>query len=156
MDAVDETIVPKILAPIKAYTGAVRVVDAGADELYCGVRTPGLEDFELYRGSSTEIPTYDEFHKVTEYAHSHGVKVFVTINQPFIIDSMEKTMVKHIRKCVEGGADSLIIGDLGVLPETFQVKGFPLLQKLRPSPVDDNEPQLKHDLFSMRASWQGI
>jgi len=115
LDAVDETIVPKILAPIKAYTGAVRVVDAGADELYCGVRTPGLEDFELYRGSSTEIPTYDEFHKVTEYAHSHGVKVFVTINQPFIIDSMEKTMVKHIRKCVEGGADSLIIGDLGML-----------------------------------------
>ena len=115
MDAVDETVVPKILAPIKAYTGAVRVVDAGADEVYCGVRTPGLEDFELYRGASTEIPTYDEFHKVTEYAHSHGVKVLVTINQPFLIDSMEKAMVKHIRRCVEAGADSFIIGDLGML-----------------------------------------
>jgi len=115
MDATDEITIPKILAPIKAYTGAVRVVDAGADEIYCGVRTPGLEDFELYRGASTEIPTYDEFHEVTEYAHSHGVEVLVTINQPFIIDSMEKTMVKHIRECVEAGADSLIIGDLGML-----------------------------------------
>jgi len=115
MDASDEIAIPKILSPIRAYTGAVKVVDAGADEIYCGVRTPGLEDFELYRGASTEIPTYDEFHKVTEFAHRHGVEVLVTINQPFIIDSMEKTMVKHIQKCVEAGVDSFIIGDLGML-----------------------------------------
>lgn len=108
-------VIPKILAPIKTYSGAVKVIDAGADEIYCGVRTPGLEEFELYRGASTDIPTYDEFRKITEYSHSHDVEVFVTINQPFIIDSMEKTMAKHIRACVDGGADSLIVGDLGML-----------------------------------------
>jgi len=123
MEVTDQTAVPKILAPIKAYTGAVKVIDAGAEEIYCGVRTPGLEDFELYRGASTEIPTYDEFRKVTEHAHSHGVKVFVTINQPFIIDSMEKKMAKHIRECVEAGADSLIIGDMGMLQLAKEVAG---------------------------------
>ncbi len=109
------TAIPKILSPIRAYTGAVKVIEAGADEIYCGVRTPGLEEFELYRGASTDIPSYDEFRRVTDYAHEHGVDVFVTINQPFIIDSMEDTMAKHIRNCVEGGADSLIVGDLGML-----------------------------------------
>ena len=114
-DTAHKTSIPKILAPIKAYTGAVKVIQAGADEIYCGVKIPGLEDFELYRGASTDIPTYDEFCKVTEYAHSYNVKVFVTINQPFIIDSMEKTMVRHIRNCIDSGADSLIVGDLGML-----------------------------------------
>lgn len=115
MTASPQKPVPKILSPIKAYTGAVRVIDAGADELYCGVRTPGLEDFELYRGASVDIPTYDEFQQVVDYAHGHGVEVYVTINQPYIIDSMERTMAKHIQRIVESGADSLIIGDLGML-----------------------------------------
>ena len=106
---------PKILAPIKAHTGAVRVIEAGAEEIYCGVRTPGLEEFELYRGASVDIPTYEEFQQVVEYAHKHDVEVFVTINQPYIIDSMEQTMAKHIRKIVDLGADSLIIGDMGML-----------------------------------------
>jgi putative protease len=106
---------PKILAPIKAYTGAEKVIEAGADEIYCGVRTPGLEDFELYRGASTDIPTYSEFKRVTEHAHKNNVEVLVTINQPYIIDSMERKLARHIRTCVESGADRLIIGDLGML-----------------------------------------
>jgi putative protease len=107
--------VPKILSPIKAYSAAQKVIKAGADEIYCGVRTPGLEDFELYRGASADIPTYDEFERVTEYAHKNDVEVLVTINQPYIIDSMEKKLAKHIISCVNAGADRLIIGDLGML-----------------------------------------
>ena len=79
------------------------------------MRTPGLEDFELYRGSSTEIPTYDELKQVTNHAHNNNVSVFVTLNQPLIIDSMEKAMINHIHNCINAGADSLIIGDLGML-----------------------------------------
>jgi putative protease len=108
-------VIPKILAPIRAYTGAVKVIQAGADEIYCGVRTPGLEEFELYRGASTDISTYDEFRRVVEHAHRNSVKVLLTVNQPFIIDSMEKTMAKHIQTCVDAGVDSLIVGDLGML-----------------------------------------
>ncbi len=107
--------IPKILAPIKSYSGAIRVIQAGADELYCGVRTPGLEDFELYRGASTEIPSYDELKQVVKYSHDNNIDVFVTLNQPFIIDSMEKAMINHIQNCINAGADSLIIGDLGML-----------------------------------------
>ena len=114
-DSTPVTRVPKILAPVKAYTGAVKVIQAGADEIYCGVRTPGLENFELYRGASTDVPTYEEFSRVAEYAHSRDVKVLVTVNQPFIVDSIEKTMGSHIRRVIDAGADILIVGDLGVL-----------------------------------------
>jgi putative protease len=120
-DTARSTIVPKILAPIRSYRGAVRVIEAGADEIYCGVRTPGLEDFELYRGASCDIPTYDEFRQITEHAHRHGVKVLVTVNQPFIVDSIEDRMAKHIQICVDAGADILILGDLGMLQLVKQI-----------------------------------
>ena len=106
---------PRLLAPIKSFSGAVKVLEAGADEIYCGVRTPGLEDFQLYRGVATEIPSYEELEKVTEYAHNHAGRVLLTVNQPFMTDSLEELLAKHIRTCVEKGVDALIIGDLGIL-----------------------------------------
>ena len=120
-DFTRQRMIPKILAPIKSFSGAVKVIQAGADEIYCGVRTPGLEDFELYRGSSCDIPTYDEFRQVTDYAHSHDVKVLLTVNQPFIIDTIENVMAEHIRVCIDAGADILIIGDLGMLQLAKQI-----------------------------------
>jgi putative protease len=124
MDATPrQTGIPKILAPIKSYTGAVKVIGAGADEVYCGVRTSGLEDFELYRGAATEIPTYEEFRRVADYAHSRNVRVLLTVNQPFIVDSIEETIAKHIRACVDAGTDALIIGDLGMLQLAKEVAG---------------------------------
>jgi putative protease len=117
---------PRLLSPIKSFSGAVKVLEAGADEIYCGVRTPGLEDFQLYRGVATEIPSYEELEKVTEYAHNHLGKVLLTVNQPFMTDSMEEPLTKHIRTCVDKGIDALIIGDLGILQLAKSIADVPL------------------------------
>jgi len=114
---------PKLLSPIKTFRGAVRVIGAGADEIYCGVKIPGFGDFELYRGSGTQVTTYEELGKIVEYAHTHGVRVLVTVNQPFMIDELEKHLKSHIESCVETGVDGLIIGDLGVLSLAKDMNG---------------------------------
>ena len=106
---------PKILSPINSYKGAVRVVQAGADEVYCGVVIPKLKDFALYRGSSCEIPNYEELGKIVKYVHDHDVKVVVTINRPFMTKTIEKETIKHIRTCYDMGIDGFIVGDMGVL-----------------------------------------
>jgi putative protease len=114
---------PKLLAPIKSYNGAVKVVNAGADEIYCGVRTPGLEGFELYRGPGSEVPDYEELGRIVDFAHDHGVKVLLTVNQPFMVDSIEEALSRHMKTCVNAGVDALIIGDLGMLQLAKQVAG---------------------------------
>ncbi|MEM2922496.1 MAG: U32 family peptidase, partial [Candidatus Bathyarchaeia archaeon] len=58
---------------------------------------------------------YEEFRRVIDYAHSRNVRVLLTVNQPFMVDSIEETITKHIRACVEARVDALIIGDLGML-----------------------------------------
>ena len=107
--------VPKLLSPIKSLSGAVRVINAGADEIYCGVRIPGFGDFELYRGAGTEVTTYDEFRRIVEYAHAYSVNVLVTVNQPFMVNALEKHLRRHMQSCLDAEVDALIIGDLGIL-----------------------------------------
>jgi putative protease len=108
-------VVPKILSPIKSIDECVRVIHAGADELYCGVTIPRVKEFVLYRGMGCDVHTYDEFEEIVSYAHKHDVRVFVTVNQPFMVNMIDKPMRAHIRSCIDRGADALIVGDLGVM-----------------------------------------
>ena len=111
--------IPKLLSPINSFEGAVRVIRAGADEIYCGVAMPEkLYRFTIYRGpgaSPAQLSTYDDLEKVVNHAHKHGVKVFLTMNEPFMSKDLEKAMKTHIRSCLDRGVDALIVGDIGVL-----------------------------------------
>lgn len=118
---IEEKLLPKILSPINSYEGAVAVVGAGTDEIYCGAVMPEFKHFfgsnylGVFRGPMCEIPTYEELGKVVKYAHHHNVKVFLTLNSAFIVESMEKDLKVHIRKCVDQGVDALIVENLGLI-----------------------------------------
>ncbi len=107
--------IPKLLTPITTYEGAVRVTEAGADELYCDVVMPKSKHFRLYRGAESCLPSYDELEKVVKYAHNHGVKVLLASNLPFITESIHDEVKNHIRSCLDRGVDALIIGNMGFL-----------------------------------------
>ena len=111
----EERPIPKILSPIRSFEGGVRVIKAGADQVYCGVTIPKIKDFVLYRGPAHEVPTYDELGRIVKYAHNHGVEVAVTVNRPFMARVLEDPIRNHIRSCIDEGVDALIVGDLGVL-----------------------------------------
>jgi len=107
--------IPKLLAPARSFEGGVRVIEAGADEVYCGVVIPELKDFELYRGATAEISSYDELERLVKYAHGHNAKIVVTVNQPFQADVIKMPIRNHIRSCIDTGIDALIVGDIGIL-----------------------------------------
>jgi putative protease len=111
--------IPKILAPINSYEGAVGVINAGADEVYCGVGMPGrFRNFMLYRGpgaTPAQLPSYDDLERIVQYAHGRGAEVVVVVNEPFMSETMKEEMREHIHSCFEKDVDALIIGDLGVL-----------------------------------------
>jgi putative protease len=110
-----ENVVPKILAPIHSYEGAVKVIRAGAEELYCGVTLPTLKNFVLYRGSACNVTSYHELDQIIKFAHNHGVTVYLTVNVPHITSTVQNEYKKHLNRCLEAGIDALIIGNLGIL-----------------------------------------
>lgn len=106
---------PRLLSPIRSFEGAVRVIQAGTDEIYCGVNIPEFKKFMLYRGSHCNISNYHELRRVVNYAHDFNVDVIVTINKPFTSEVIEKGVKAHIRSCLDEGVDAFIIGDMGTL-----------------------------------------
>lgn len=113
---------PKLLSPINSYEGAERIVRAGADELYCGVAIPEFERFfgrpylgGPIRGPLCSIPTYDELGSVVKVAHANDVEVLLTMNYPFMTNSMEKVMERHTRSCLDEGVDAIILENQGIL-----------------------------------------
>lgn len=114
-NSIENQAIPKIMAPINSVDGGKKVVDAGADEIYCAVQIPDIKDFVLYRGPSSELSSYENLGKVVKYAHEHDAKVDLVLNQPYMVERIENNLKKHIYNCIDQGVDALIIGDFGVL-----------------------------------------
>jgi putative protease len=106
----------KILSPVTSFDATIGVIEAGADEIYCGVKIPGTNypglSLRTYRSS---LQSYDELGAVVDYAHEHGVETIVTMEFPFLADFLEDRIRKHAMSCVEKGVDALIAGDIGIV-----------------------------------------
>lgn len=125
MKILDETIMmrigknrrkPKLLSPINSFESAVSVISAGVDEIYCGVRIPGIKYLGISnRPSWCSLSNDRELEKVVNYAHIHGVDTIVTTEFPFMARVIEKNIRGHIRSCIDKGVDAIIASDIGVL-----------------------------------------
>jgi putative protease len=105
---------PKILSPVASLEGAVEVIAAGADEIYCAVQMPGAVHI-LNRPEYCCVPTYAELGEIAAHARDHGVEAIVTLELPFISAFMAEQMRDHIASCVKAGIDALIVGDVGLI-----------------------------------------
>jgi putative protease len=106
--------IPKLLSPVTSLGGAVEVISAGADEIYCGVEIPGVLEI-LNRPEICSVPSYDELGRISDHASSEGVQTIVTLGFPFVSGFVASQMREHISGCVSAGVDALIVGDLGLI-----------------------------------------
>jgi hypothetical protein len=56
-----------LLFPVTSFAGAVNVVSAGADEMYCGVVIPGVMEL-MNRPEQCSVPTYEELGQIADHA----------------------------------------------------------------------------------------
>jgi len=109
----------KITAPFREKEEVIPLIEAGADELYCGYLSPewikrytSLE-FER-KGGGSNFTSIEELKKAVDLAHSKEVPVFLTLNglyvnhqYPLLLDIVEQ--VDRIN------LDGFIIADVGLL-----------------------------------------
>lgn len=98
---------PEILAPAGDMECLETAIRFGADAVYCG------GDFMQLRSAKVGF-TRDNLRSAAEYVHSHGKKLYVTVN--CFAKNDELPLLRDYAKFLyDAGADAAIISDIGAL-----------------------------------------
>lgn len=110
-------------SPVSSLEAAKKAIDAGADEVYCGVRLKGIKHVTFNgRPSYGSLEDFAELKKVTDYAHAENRKVNFVLNLPFMADILDILAKPHIKQAVKAEVDSFIVADLGLILLLDQMK----------------------------------
>ncbi len=99
----------RLNAPAGNLPSLMAAVDAGADSVYIGFRSPtNLRNLPGLNFSTAEAA------EAVDYAHRHGVRVHVTVNTHPLDHQLEQCL-QAVDDADDIGADAVIAADLGVL-----------------------------------------
>lgn len=97
----------ELLAPAGSLLKLKVAIDYGADAVYCAGKRFGLR-------TASENFSHEDFEEGLEYAHTRGVKVYVTLNVYPRNDDFEE-LKSYIAELDKLGVDAVIVSDLGML-----------------------------------------
>jgi putative protease len=111
----------KIIAPIAEIKEVVPVIEAGADEVYCGIcpqewaqNYKGIDSSNRRHCYHASLKGYQELASVIEIAHAMNVRVNVALNE-FYSKSQYPLLLKQVGAIFDLEPDMLVIADIGLL-----------------------------------------
>jgi putative protease len=102
----------ELLSPAGNINALQRAVHAGADAIYLGGLSFGARAYAANF-------SYDELEQAINYAHTYGVKIYVTVNT-LVYQSEKEEWLRHVARLCELGADALIMQDAGMIDQVRQ------------------------------------
>ncbi len=99
--------IPELVAPAGSYEALWAAVENGADAVYLAGKKFGARHY-------AENFTNDEMLKALGYAHSRGVRIYVTVNT-LVKESELDDLREYLDFLFSSEADAVIIQDLGAL-----------------------------------------
>lgn len=111
----------KILAPISSIEEVGKIIEAGADEVYCGVIDSELR--KRYKVpfinrrpfDNCNLPSFKELQEVVDYCHERNVQVYVTLNEPIYTEEEFNYIEKNLQFFCKLGVDAVIVSDFGLV-----------------------------------------
>jgi len=109
----------KIVAPISAVDEVQPLVEAGADELYCGM-VP-VEWTERFRSAGVNrrifgnLTNYDDLGRLIEQAGERGVAISLVLNAQHYAEEHMDALLELSHRFASLGGSALIVGDIGLL-----------------------------------------
>ena len=96
----------ELLAPAKNLECGIAAIDHGADAVYIGASRFGAR---VAAGNCV-----DDIHRLCDYAHPFGVKVYVTVNTILYDDELEATR-QLLQELQQAGVDAILVQDMAIL-----------------------------------------
>ena len=98
---------PELLAPVGGESQLIAAIRFGADAVYMGGKRFGLR---AYAGNFDD----DALKRATDYVHSHGKKIHVTVNAYMYNNDLDG-VADAVRELERIGVDAAIVSDLGAI-----------------------------------------
>lgn len=103
----------KVKSPLKRKYETEMLIEAGADELYCGVCYRGRSSCGEVRPTESNVPTMQELKEIIQVSKSYHVPVSLTLNSRFGFNY--ETVARIAEKAASVGIKSFIVRDIVVL-----------------------------------------
>lgn len=111
------------------------LIEAGADEFYCGIVPRDWSRKYNYQVSTNRrefkgnnFISFASLEKTVDQVHSHGKEIFVAFNANYYVDKMYAYLFTYFKKLEDMGVDGLIVADLGlILALKKREVGIPLI-----------------------------
>lgn len=111
----------KILAPINSLKDVKGVIDAGADEIFCGVlshdwlqRYTNVASLNRREWKAANLSSFSELQKIVEIAHDNNILINLALNALYT-KKQYSLIFEQIEQFISAGVDALIVADLGLL-----------------------------------------
>ena len=106
----------ELLAPAGNWDALVAAVEAGADAVYLGGKHFNMR---MHRNKETNFDD-EMLKKAIEYAHSHGVHLYITLNNLISVEEVEP-LKKYLLYLNEIRPDAILVQDFAVLELTKEL-----------------------------------
>jgi collagenase-like PrtC family protease len=118
----------KILSPLSRPDEVEPIINAGADELYCGVLPAEWRENYTVAASlnrrqednpvictTPHMKNFKEFEESLKIAHKYNTHVVLTLNEHYYNQQQYKYLTGYIEKALHAGVDAFIVGDVGII-----------------------------------------
>lgn len=111
----------KIFSPLDKAEEVEPLIEAGAEEFYCGVLEetwyipyPVISINRRPAGKG-HFRNFEELKRAANISHRNNVPLFFTVNEHYYTKSQLPLVKEYILKAIDAGVDALIISDYGLL-----------------------------------------
>ena len=104
----------EIMAPVGSYESLMAAIQSGAGSVYFGIEQLNM------RARSSNNFTLEDLKKITEIAHSKGVKTYLTVNV-VIFDTELEQLHQIIDAAKEAGVSAIIASDISAILYARQI-----------------------------------
>lgn len=112
----------EILSPINKVDEVEKVIEAGANEIYCGAIYKNLLNSYTRLGAHSalgytncDLSSYKELKQVVEIANSYSVPIFLVLNNRCYSKNQYKILLESIDKAIKLNVDAFIVSDIGLI-----------------------------------------
>ena len=109
----------KVLSPVDKIAETANLIEAGADELYCGILPEEWNYVAISPNRRQEkeasFRTFQELKECVEIAHCYRVPVFLALNEHYYTQKQHPIVFNFVEKALTIGIDAFLIADLALL-----------------------------------------